>query len=367
MNTDVNMSSYPKIQLIGCAKNEAAYLPEWIFYHLQLGFASIKVYVNNTDDNSVKVLDKIINQYPSVEYVVADDLIMSPPKDYEQKTNPHFFQTNSVQAISYTHALETRSDEFDFIMFLDIDEFFYPLKKMGDIFARSKSHNSLAQRFNWLLLSGDNEEFCSLAKCQKGYIDSSFKSAVPNLDSEIRAEDPHRFSINGEIGDLSEDGLVFHRVLRSKKEYLFLLARSTSDSQSKLANGFKKNRRGWTNKGKDVKQFDVKFDDSYDDNFRDFVAQCDIAVEIDFARDAILTKYDTIVEDIRQINLQNLELTRSLAGLDISHVSTWKTALLKSFWSMLRITWPRLILSHETLKSAIKAKLKHALDIFRTT
>jgi hypothetical protein len=49
----------PRILLAGIAKNEAAYLPEWIFYHLNIGIDVIRVYVNNTDDNTLQILDKL--------------------------------------------------------------------------------------------------------------------------------------------------------------------------------------------------------------------------------------------------------------------------------------------------------------------
>lgn len=41
-----------KIKLIAIAKDEAAYLPDWIFHHLYFGFDSIDIYVNNTTDNT---------------------------------------------------------------------------------------------------------------------------------------------------------------------------------------------------------------------------------------------------------------------------------------------------------------------------
>jgi hypothetical protein len=66
MSSEELKSKTPNIHLTGCAKNEAAYLPEWIFHHLNIGFNSIKVYVNNTDDNSIEVLNKIIKHHPQV-------------------------------------------------------------------------------------------------------------------------------------------------------------------------------------------------------------------------------------------------------------------------------------------------------------
>lgn len=46
-----------KIKLIAIAKDEAAYLPEWIHYHLSVGFDSISVLTNGITDNTDKVLE----------------------------------------------------------------------------------------------------------------------------------------------------------------------------------------------------------------------------------------------------------------------------------------------------------------------
>ena len=48
----------PKIKLVAIAKNEAAYLPQWI-HHFLVGFNEIEIYINDTTDNSVAICEKI--------------------------------------------------------------------------------------------------------------------------------------------------------------------------------------------------------------------------------------------------------------------------------------------------------------------
>jgi len=48
-----------KIKLIAVAKDEAAYIPEWVYHHLNFGFDSISIYTNNISDNTRDVIDKI--------------------------------------------------------------------------------------------------------------------------------------------------------------------------------------------------------------------------------------------------------------------------------------------------------------------
>ena len=42
-----------KVKLVAIAKNEAAYLPQWIHHHFSIGFNEIEIFINDTTDNSV--------------------------------------------------------------------------------------------------------------------------------------------------------------------------------------------------------------------------------------------------------------------------------------------------------------------------
>jgi hypothetical protein len=48
-----------KVKLVAIAKDEAAYLPDWIFHHIYFGFDHISVYVNNTTDNTEKLKERL--------------------------------------------------------------------------------------------------------------------------------------------------------------------------------------------------------------------------------------------------------------------------------------------------------------------
>ena len=57
-----------KIKLVAIAKDEAAYLPQWIFHHLRLGVDSIDVYINDSFDNSIEISRKINAIEPRFKY-----------------------------------------------------------------------------------------------------------------------------------------------------------------------------------------------------------------------------------------------------------------------------------------------------------
>ena len=95
------------ISICGCFKNEARFFKEWIEYHLMMGVDHFYLYNNNSDDNYQEVLQEYIDkgivtleQYPGVP----------------------------VQPGAYQHWYKTYRHETDWVSFLDIDEFFVPLK-----------------------------------------------------------------------------------------------------------------------------------------------------------------------------------------------------------------------------------------------
>ena len=47
-----------KIKLVAIAKNEAAYLPQWIHHHFSIGFNEIEIFINDTTDNSLAICEK---------------------------------------------------------------------------------------------------------------------------------------------------------------------------------------------------------------------------------------------------------------------------------------------------------------------
>ena len=99
----------PKIKLVAIAKNEAAYLPEWIAHHLYFGFDHIEININRTSDNSLPILSKF-SELPQVTIRDADAFFNS------YKGNP--------QVGLYREAIvKARKEGFSHICFLDIDEF----------------------------------------------------------------------------------------------------------------------------------------------------------------------------------------------------------------------------------------------------
>lgn len=100
------------------ARNESAYLPEWLFHHLYFGFDSIEVYINQTQDNTPSLVSKVEQigddfGLSKVQFIDANSVFES------KKQNP--------QVVVYKQALQKAvKDKISHVLFIDIDEFWTP-------------------------------------------------------------------------------------------------------------------------------------------------------------------------------------------------------------------------------------------------
>lgn len=94
-----------KTTIIAIGKNEELYLDEWITYHLNLGFDKIFFIDNNESKNREQ--EKICSKYKNVECIVK------------------YFSNNQLglQSSLYIEIYNKIKSEYDWIAFLDIDEF----------------------------------------------------------------------------------------------------------------------------------------------------------------------------------------------------------------------------------------------------
>lgn len=88
-----------KVAIIAIAKNENLYINEWVDYHLNMGFDSIII----GDNDDTLVLKDVVN----------DDRVII--KDYTKQTN--------IQQMAYKNMFAKYKDEYDWLFFIDIDEF----------------------------------------------------------------------------------------------------------------------------------------------------------------------------------------------------------------------------------------------------
>ena len=114
------------------AKNEEDYLQEWIEYHLKIGFDFIVLYDNN-DNNKQEEICKKYQQVLCVKF-------------------------KEKQYAAYNHFLKHFGEDFDYIAFIDIDEFivFNPDQPIQNIKDFINKTNREYYHFSWMVMD-DND------------------------------------------------------------------------------------------------------------------------------------------------------------------------------------------------------------------
>jgi hypothetical protein len=114
-------------------KNEEEYMEEWLIHHINNGFDKIYLYCNDPDISKYSYLLKYS------KYVVLIDW-----------TDKYNNLNQTIQRQAYYHCVQTYSQDCQFLLMLDLDEFIIPLKgfkKVSDYLDSLKSNWSNIKAF----------------------------------------------------------------------------------------------------------------------------------------------------------------------------------------------------------------------------
>jgi hypothetical protein len=111
-DAEASLAAGHAVTLGAVAKNEGRYLPEWLAYHLAIGFDRIVVYSNDTEDNQNELLEAIAKRDHRVQWV-----------------NWPSIPGVSAQNSAYSDILASCGTSW--LAFLDLDEFVVPLEDAG--------------------------------------------------------------------------------------------------------------------------------------------------------------------------------------------------------------------------------------------
>ncbi len=312
------------IKLVAIAKDEGAYLAEWIYHHLNLGIQEIDVYLNGITDNSFELMRCICSRYKSVNFYNADTLMTISLK-----------AKRSFQHAVYRFAWETekKAKKFSHLAFLDIDEYFVARNFKADI------GNSVSNMEKFDILSNlwysdlpTNEDsfsrfFVPSLKLQK----MSVVKSIGHLDSKLGSPMIHNFTRavrkpEGIISILSdgskiqysylgkrvssqdsirclgtvEPWFVFHRIFRSHDEYCASLMRGRKHRSNDAP--IKDNRSGYIPITKSTRKIGDSFEFminekqciEYQQGFDRFVDECNLTDEISAGQKFIREKYKAL-------------------------------------------------------------------------
>jgi hypothetical protein len=257
---ELGVKTRPKVKLVAIAKDEAAYIPEWVHHHLYFGFDEIEIHINRTTDNSAEVLTNICRHHDNVSWDYADWVDICPGDAKSQ-----------IQFIVYAKALhKARKDQdFSHIFFLDIDEFW--CSKNFTISIQDYLDSMPAEQaifFEWVNDLGELKPFSCLPAKLEGNLSPLGKTLLPvNIDvMELRHHVPLfvdkscHILVDGQVFEsrlnmvqalnaplnVLKDVFVFHRAHRSAYEYVSLVYRGRPGNNFK----YKANRKGLPNPDK---------------------------------------------------------------------------------------------------------------------
>ena len=305
-------------RLVAIAKNEASNIPFWVFHHLRIGFDSIDLYVNNTDDNSVEILECIRGCGYPVRVFDGDSLYS------ESRSSGEDFQF-SVYKLSLS-----RFCPGEYICFLDLDEFLVGPSlnsNLVDIVCLG-SADFASISFRWMLdLPSESAPsfapvLSSRMPLRKGnpfksmgligrveFVNSHMFSALIDPDTGdsyaryystgARLSSSIKKGFEGAHDDLEHSSLldpwfILHRIHGSECEYLASLMRGRGHKSASVdgnSDVLKNNRRGYKTdtsfEDKMFKVFDpVELSDYYD-CYQVFLGECSLEQRLDVARQMV--------------------------------------------------------------------------------
>lgn len=88
-----------RVGIIAIAKNEQLYVREWVEHHLDIGFDAIILADND------------------------DDFLLPGIIDYPAVIHENYCGIDKVQTLAYTELYEKYKEDYDWLLFIDIDEF----------------------------------------------------------------------------------------------------------------------------------------------------------------------------------------------------------------------------------------------------
>ncbi|MDU8499561.1 glycosyltransferase family 2 protein [Pseudomonas syringae] len=259
-----------KIKLAAIAKDEGAYLPQWIYHHLSFGFDEIEIWLNNTVDVSEPMLKALAEHYGDdvIKFRNADSFL----KQCLEEDLP--FQQRVYSKIYFESVLESTCSH---IIFLDLDEFWVPKNfksSIKDYIDQTASFDAVS--FQWVIDSPDrfksvfSPPFSNINMVQKNrHLKTLVKVttrmeelSIHNhliyeglylLDNKTVFSDDDEETQNKSLAplaffeenksSLNDDAFIFHQINRSSIEYMSSLLRGRGHKNDD--NVFKVNRTGY--------------------------------------------------------------------------------------------------------------------------
>lgn len=311
-----------KIRIVAIAKDELAYLPEWIFHHLYFGVDEIDVYINNTNDGSEKLV-AALKTLSNVRFLDGDK--------YFRGAQRH------PQIRIYEEALkQSKKDGITHLFYLDLDEYWVPADLKLTIKECCSDVGGDAVSFEWLIKKNENENFLPTISNELKGTRAQHVKTIFNVKLDIRAVNQHNV-ISDTCDYRLADGVVFefdsndfykvplhylkrplpqafvlHRMHRSQMEYVSLLGRGRPVSEDKKTQ-FKDNRSGYMDSTFDTELY---FNENnlahYVDAREEFCGRYNLVPLIVEGQNYVESRFKKVLSDIASSGIEHAGLLAKL-------------------------------------------------------
>lgn len=322
-----------KVKLVAIAKDEAAYLPEWIFHHLHFGFDAIDIYVNNTSDNTEE-LAKSLRNNKNVQFLDGNDFFNG--------------MHDRPQVAAYTHAIERAKREgFTHLLYLDIDEYWVPRDFLTTIHDCIESIDSDVISFEWFCKLAENEPFTmafqnKIEGKRMRWVKSLFALNFPVINADVhnvhieraryKLSNGRAFSFegkrNGRVAPIAmpkriQPYFIVHRMYRSELEYVSMLAKGRPKVGEKNPAKFKNNRNGYSGSEAGV-AFTIANDEyaEYVNLFNKFIKENALESVIKRAREFVIERFKNTIKLLKQADKSDEEvINKVFNGITLPEVT----------------------------------------------
>ena len=318
-----------KVKLVAVAKDESAYLADWVQHHLYYGFSEIDIYINRTSDDSVTLLENIKKKCRQVNYFIADWIDQLPPPSRK-----------NLQHICYMQALKNLDKDITHVLFLDIDEYWVSKKYITiNQYLEACDKKQDLTVFEWFNEGAVSEAFLAIPKTLSGKYHPLGKSMIRvssiNKIKQIRLHVP---SLHENSTILLADGTVFkpqpnlpqhvannlnslkhtfifHRMFRSETEYLASLYRGNPEEDFPIK--LNRNGYGYSDTDKlDSHEFKTQDYERYIQSKNSFMEFCELNELIQNSHELILNNSNKLKFVLAELLLKRPnEVTRVLKNI----------------------------------------------------
>ena len=302
-----------KVKLVAIAKDEAAYLPEWIFHHLHFGFDAIDIYVNNTTDNTNELADAL-SELDSVRFLNGDVFFDGS------------FERPQVSA--YSEAIKQAKNEgFSHLCFLDIDEYWVSKNFKTSIKECLQNIEADVISFEWFCRYSEYENFSMTFQSELEGQRLRWVKSIFSLNHPVIFADVHNVHIEGAKYKLAnnrdftfkgrrngrvppivmkkhiQNYFVMHRMYRSQYEYVSMLAKGVVVNGQQTMTQFKHNRDGYRGDSVGVKfTVDQVLLEDYVEKFEKFKINYSLDNVILSSQKFVMERYDLVLELLERSN-----------------------------------------------------------------